>query len=156
MPNDHKGTAESDQHEYVAIPWQHGRTIHRRSCSYLTRTKAPKPWAITEIQAGDRACARCLPDGVYANERTRLMQPWAERYFSLLGEVAEHCRDLSDEDLEALRLAASGNTTSNCWWAVYYVAPLVGEAVYRELHDREQAASEITTPPGQPDGETTT
>lgn len=136
----------SERPEYVAIPWQHGRTIHRRSCSYLMRTKTPKTWAPAEMQQGDQTCTRCLPDGVYANERARLMQPWAERYYSLLAEVKDHCRRLSNEDLEALRLAASGNTTSNCWWAAYYVAPLVSEAVYQEQVDREKS---LVIRPGQ-------
>lgn len=74
-----------------------------------------------------------------------LLGPWAQRFYGLTDHIDKHCQLLSDEDLASLKVAADWPTTTNCWYMVYAVAPMVRDAVGHEQRRRarERAADDV-------------
>lgn len=71
----------------------------------------------------------------------KLLRPWAEQHAALLTSLDEHCRSLDDDALQALADSTQRPSHTNCWWAIYNVAPIVREAVATEQYVRGQASA---------------
>ncbi|MEW6104776.1 MAG: hypothetical protein AB1563_00190 [Bacillota bacterium] len=52
---------------------------------------------------------------------------------------------MSDDELRALRRAARYPSRTNCWWAIYEVAPVVREEATRILEARRRGQSDLAT-----------
>lgn len=71
----------------------------------------------------------------------KTLRPWAEEYADLTERIAAHCLSLTDAQLQAFDDAAKRPSQTNCWWAMYQVAPLIRNAVAVEQLRRRAAQS---------------
>ena len=66
------------------------------------------------------------------------LEPFAEMY----AEMYEAVRDLDDQGLRDLVVAANNVSTINCWCFTYHVAPVVSEWAQQELRVRGSGSQE--------------
>lgn len=68
------------------------------------------------------------------------LHPFSQAYSDAIIAIDRHVEAADDAELDALEASAGQPTTTNCWWAVAQVAPLVREAVAAERYRRARAA----------------
>jgi len=73
------------------------------------------------------------------------LRPFADRYADLATSINNEIAVCSDAELTRLSIAVDQPSQSNCWWAVYAVAPIVRRAVSEERFRRA-----APTPDGLP------
>lgn len=71
------------------------------------------------------------------------LDPWAREYSAFLTRLNIHVASLNDKELEQLEAATHTPTTTNCWFAVYHVAPIVRDAVKSEQILRQRRAEKV-------------
>lgn len=64
------------------------------------------------------------------------LEPFASLYGEMMAAFAAKIEAMSDEELEALAIAATCPTQTNCWWATYRAAAIVREEVVVERQRR--------------------
>lgn len=68
--------------------------------------------------------------------------PFAYLYLDFESAIEEKLKEDSDADLKSLMEAAEKTTATNCWWAIYRVAPFVREEAARLLLARDRQRKE--------------
>lgn len=64
-------------------------------------------------------------------EHPKIME-WAKEHYLLENGILASVAIMSDDDLQALKHAASSLTSTNCWYAEYDVKEMVEHAVAQE------------------------
>lgn len=64
---------------------------------------------------------------------------------SVRTRIRTQLQAMSDDELRALRRAARYPSRTNCWWAIYEVAPIVREEATRILEARRRGQSDLAT-----------
>jgi hypothetical protein len=64
------------------------------------------------------------------------LRPFADRLADLRREIAKRCEGLSDSELAELRNATTLPSQTNCYWAIYSVAPMVAQEIAAEQQHR--------------------
>ena len=68
-----------------------------------------------------------------------LLEPFGDLFTELDAEVARRISERSYEELSDLLDACNRPTNTNCWWAVYQIAPRVAAAIRLERSRRALA-----------------
>jgi hypothetical protein len=69
-----------------------------------------------------------------------LLEPFGQYYW----EMEKAIEEMTDAGLVALVGASAGLTESNCWYAIYEVAPMIRRMAQDEQKRREYLASRTT------------
>lgn len=69
--------------------------------------------------------------------KTRLA-PFADEYSAMLAAVERIVESMTDDELTKVLAATRRPSQTNCWWAIYRVAPIVREAVLEERYSRQK------------------
>lgn len=70
-----------------------------------------------------------------------LIEVWAAKHHALEHEMREVIGKMTDDEIQALRNAASSLTATNCWFAEYDVRPMIEELLDAEVTSRRKKPS---------------
>lgn len=75
------------------------------------------------------------------------LEPFAWMYSDMDRAIEEHVQSLTSAQLRSLDALTNKPGRTNCWWAVYQVAPLVRQAIqderYRRKHRSRRSARSV-------------